>query len=159
MIMTTQGQQLAAFKKLLGVGGGAALPPLAGASSGQVLEYTGGSLEFAAGGSSGNVSVTDAGNGNVVVNPSPGTGTFTLDVVQIVKPTGNIDIAATTGGVAVSAPAGIAGIAGGVTAEIIGPNSGLSLGTNSLFIGLPTSDPHVVNALWNNGGAVTVSAG
>lgn len=24
---------------------------------------------------------------------------------------------------------------------------------------LPTADPHVVNALWNNGGTITISAG
>lgn len=28
-----------------------------------------------------------------------------------------------------------------------------------LFTGIPTADPHVVGALWNNAGVVTISAG
>lgn len=42
----------------------------------------------------------------------------------------------------------------------LGANVVLSVsGTNVLLVGLPTTDPHVVGALWVNSHVLTVSAG
>ncbi len=116
--------------------------------------------ELSAGGGSG-VSVTDAGNGNVVVTPSPGTGTFTLDVNPTQMHIGAVLITSSAGGVGLAAPSGVAGIAGEI-AEVVGPSS-QALQINStgiILVGLPSSDPHVLNALWvESGGALMVSAG
>lgn len=47
------------------------------------------------------------------------------------------------------------GFQGDVTGEITGDVTGNVTG----YIILPTSDPEVVGALWNDGGTITVSAG
>jgi len=55
-----------------------------------------------------------------------------------------------TGPVGPSGPAGAAG-----TSNVTGPTGSTSA---TMFVP-PTADPHVVGAVWNNGGVLTVSAG
>jgi hypothetical protein len=71
-----------------------------------------------------------------------------------------------TGGINVSGVGLIAIAASGSSAlELLQTGSGnivadVSGGTGHVLLkGLPTSDPHVVDALWNNSGVVTISAG
>lgn len=51
------------------------------------------------------------------------------------------------------------GFTGDVTGDITGDVTGDVTGNVTGYIILPTSDPEVAGALWNNGGTITVSAG
>ena len=48
---------------------------------------------------------------------------------------------------------------GDITGNVTGDVTGDVTGNVTGYIILPTSDPEVVGALWNNAGTITVSAG
>jgi hypothetical protein len=52
-----------------------------------------------------------------------------------------------------------AGFVGAVTGNLTGNLTGNVTGNVTGYIILPTADPEVVGALWNDGGVITVSAG
>jgi len=51
------------------------------------------------------------------------------------------------------------GFQGDVTGDVTGAITGDVTGNVTGYIILPSSDPEVVGALWNDGGTITVSAG
>jgi hypothetical protein len=52
-----------------------------------------------------------------------------------------------------------AGFVGAITGNVTGNLTGNVTGNVTGYIILPTTDPEVVGALWNDGGVITVSAG
>jgi len=50
-------------------------------------------------------------------------------------------------------------VTGDVTGAITGDVTGNVTGNVTGYIILPSSDPEVVGALWNDGGTITISAG
>ena len=53
----------------------------------------------------------------------------------------------------------VGGITGNVSGNVAGNVTGNVVGNVTGYIILPTSDPLVIGALWNNAGTITISAG
>ena len=97
-------------------------------------------------------------SGTIYLTTGPaGSGRAAGEIALIVAPSG-----ASADGSSVSLLAGDGGTgdtAGGDILLRAGAGSGAGTHGNVVISDLPTADPHVVNALWNNAGVLTISAG